>query len=98
MNNLDSMKSDVKYWEKSDNYKKAVESHQRYIDFLRTSGAGSQQIIDAYMRMARFSESMGDRLMATDLYQEIVDIMVRNRMDPMTISVIQNKINSLHYY
>jgi hypothetical protein len=88
----------MKFWEKSDNYKKSIEAHQRYIDFLKTSNANVQQIIDAYMRMARFCESMEDRLLATDLYQETVDMMIRNRWDPLMISAVQNKINSLHFY
>ena len=98
MNNVQSMKSEMKYWESSDNYKKAIESHQRYIDFIRNSTGSPQQLIEAYMRMGRFAESMGDRLLATDVYTDVMDVMVRARWDPLKISELQSKIASLHYY
>jgi len=98
MNNVQSMKNEMKYWEGSDNYKKAIDSHQRYIDFLRSSNGSAQQLIEAYMRMARFAESMGDRLLATDVYTDVMDLMVRARWDPLQISALQTKINSLHFY
>jgi tetratricopeptide (TPR) repeat protein len=98
MNNLQSMQSEMHYWEKSDNYHKAVESHQRYIEFLKSNNAMIPQIFDAYIRMGKFCEAMGDRLLASDVYQEVVDLMIINRWDPLIISAVQSKISSLHYY
>ena len=97
MNQLHSLQQEIALFENSGNYQKTIHAYKKYVDFVR-SWQNSNALINAYLQMAKYCERMEDRLMASDLYSEAVELMDRLGMDELMVSALQNKISALHFY
>lgn len=97
MNKFQAMQQELKHCENSGDYAKTVKMYQQYIDFIR-SWNNPNVLINGYISMAKYCERMEDRLMATDLFSEAINMMTQIGIEPAKIGAIQSKIESLQYY
>lgn len=97
MNRLQAFQRELAHLENNDSYEKTLDIYKKYVDFIRTWNS-PEALINAYIRFAQYCERMEDRLFATDLYSEALELMQKLGTVPEKESLLQSKIESLHYF
>lgn len=98
INQLKAAQREVEFWAaKKDEYKKAVDAFKHYIDLLKEFNS-PKALINAYIKMGQYCESMGDRLLAQDTYRMALEVEQKLGLDPQYINKLRAKIDSLSWY
>ena len=97
LNELQAMQAQVAMYEKSTDYRKTVKVFERYIDTVRKFN-DPKSLINTYIRFAQYCELMEDRLLATDLYRDALDLEIQWGIDAKHQNRLQIKIQDLAWF
>lgn len=75
LNRLTTLQQQLKFYENStDYYKQGVNAFKAYLECIRTFN-NPRDLVNAYIRMAKYCEKMEDRPLSKELYFEALDLM-----------------------
>lgn len=99
MNRLITLQQQLKFYEQStDFYRQGVDAFKQYIECVRDFN-NPKELVNAYIRMAKYSEKMEDRLLSRDLYQEAIELMKLFQVGSKGhVRNLRQKIATLNYY
>ena len=99
LNRITTLQQQLKFYEKStDYYKQGVNAFKAYIECVRSFN-NPRDLVNAYIRMAKYCENMEDIPLSRELYFEALDLMKVFQIGTKGhIRNLQHKIQSLHHF
>ncbi|MHA1521466.1 MAG: hypothetical protein ACTSRK_14885 [Promethearchaeota archaeon] len=98
-NRLISLQQKLKFYEQSsDFYKQGLDSFKLYLECVREFNK-PREMVNGYIRMAKYCERMEDVLLSRDLYKEAVEMMITFQVGTEGhVRNLRHKIQALNYF
>ncbi|MCF2138636.1 MAG: hypothetical protein K9W44_01110 [Candidatus Lokiarchaeota archaeon] len=100
LNRLITLQQQLQFYEKStDYYKQGLNAFKAYVECVREFNK-PRDLVNSYIRMAKYCEKMEDLLLSRDLYHEAMNLMITFQIGTkVNIRNLRQKIQALrHFY
>ncbi len=97
INKLKKLQQEVRFWEqKQEKYEKSLKIFKKYIDCIKEFN-NPKALINAYIRMGQYCESMGDNFFAENRYRLALKLEKTFKIDKAHIKNLKSKISRLSW-